>query len=90
MSIGGFFSSNQLVFFDGLAWTDSSSNFVVQKARIQIWLFEQKDLRIEGRIIVSCSTDCLDLQNLVLAITSPCVWLYDSCVYHVEFEWKSS
>lgn len=24
-----------------------------QKARIQIWLFEQKDLRIEGRIIVS-------------------------------------
>ncbi|KAL8223587.1 hypothetical protein R6Q57_019062 [Mikania cordata] len=25
--------------------------FTVQKARIQIWLFEQKDLRIEGRII---------------------------------------
>lgn len=25
----------------------------LQKARIQIWLFEQKDLRIEGRIIVS-------------------------------------
>jgi len=24
-----------------------------QKARIQIWLFEQKDLRIEGRIIAS-------------------------------------
>ncbi|KAK3411172.1 hypothetical protein EUGRSUZ_J03147 [Eucalyptus grandis] len=24
---------------------------VMQKARIQIWLFEQKDLRIEGRII---------------------------------------
>ncbi|KAL5222160.1 hypothetical protein ABZP36_026873 [Zizania latifolia] len=24
---------------------------LVQKARIQIWLFEQKDLRIEGRII---------------------------------------
>ncbi|KAG7023407.1 Small nuclear ribonucleoprotein E [Cucurbita argyrosperma subsp. argyrosperma] len=23
----------------------------MQKARIQIWLFEQKDLRIEGRII---------------------------------------
>ncbi|KAK6944338.1 LSM domain, eukaryotic/archaea-type [Dillenia turbinata] len=23
----------------------------IQKARIQIWLFEQKDLRIEGRII---------------------------------------
>ncbi|KAF3325128.1 Small nuclear ribonucleoprotein E [Carex littledalei] len=23
----------------------------LQKARIQIWLFEQKDLRIEGRII---------------------------------------
>lgn len=27
--------------------------FELQKARIQIWLFEQKDLRIEGRIIVS-------------------------------------
>jgi hypothetical protein len=26
---------------------------VEQKARIQIWLFEQKDMRIEGRIIVS-------------------------------------
>lgn len=26
---------------------------LMQKARIQIWLFEQKDLRIEGRIIVS-------------------------------------
>lgn len=25
---------------------------LLQKARIQIWLFEQKDLRIEGRIIV--------------------------------------
>ena len=25
---------------------------LVQKARIQIWLFEQRDLRIEGRIIV--------------------------------------
>ena len=25
----------------------------VQKARIQIWLFQQKDMRIEGRIIVS-------------------------------------
>ena len=31
---------------------------LVQKARIQIWLFEQKDLRIEGRIIVSL---CLTL-----------------------------
>ncbi|ONM28488.1 Small nuclear ribonucleoprotein family protein [Zea mays] len=27
--------------------------FLQSKARIQIWLFEQKDLRIEGRIIVS-------------------------------------
>ena len=27
--------------------------FCVQKARIQIWLFQQKDMRIEGRIIVS-------------------------------------
>ncbi|XP_062224216.1 small nuclear ribonucleoprotein E-like isoform X3 [Phragmites australis] len=26
--------------------------FLQSKARIQIWLFEQKDLRIEGRIIV--------------------------------------
>nr|ACV70140.1 small nuclear ribonucleoprotein E [Jatropha curcas] len=25
--------------------------FLQSKARIQIWLFEQKDLRIEGRII---------------------------------------
>jgi hypothetical protein len=25
----------------------------VQKSRIQFWLFEQKDMRIEGRIIVS-------------------------------------
>jgi hypothetical protein len=31
----------------------------VQKARIQIWLFEQKDLRIEGRIIVSLSPNLL-------------------------------
>uniref|UniRef100_A0A2P2JL35 Small nuclear ribonucleoprotein E-like n=1 Tax=Rhizophora mucronata TaxID=61149 RepID=A0A2P2JL35_RHIMU len=29
--------------------------FLQSKARIQIWLFEQKDLRIEGRIIVSFS-----------------------------------
>ncbi|KAG6740799.1 hypothetical protein POTOM_056268 [Populus tomentosa] len=27
--------------------------FLQSKARIQIWLFEQKDLRIEGRIIVT-------------------------------------
>uniref|UniRef100_A0A453N3P5 Uncharacterized protein n=2 Tax=Aegilops tauschii subsp. strangulata TaxID=200361 RepID=A0A453N3P5_AEGTS len=27
--------------------------FLQSKARIQIWLFEQKDVRIEGRIIVS-------------------------------------
>jgi len=27
----------------------------VQKSRIQFWLFEQKDMRIEGRIIVSFS-----------------------------------
>lgn len=44
------------VFFDcrrvvGLKLT--KFDLVVQKARIQIWLFEQKDLRIEGRIIVS-------------------------------------
>ncbi|KAG2277800.1 hypothetical protein Bca52824_060355 [Brassica carinata] len=26
--------------------------FLQSKARIQIWLFEQKDLKIEGRIIV--------------------------------------
>ncbi|KAL5654139.1 hypothetical protein ACJX0J_033458, partial [Zea mays] len=29
--------------------------FLQSKARIQIWLFEQKDLRIEGRIIVYSS-----------------------------------
>ncbi|KAH1255334.1 Small nuclear ribonucleoprotein E [Glycine max] len=28
-----------------------SSPTLILKARIQIWLFEQKDLRIEGRII---------------------------------------
>ncbi|XP_020584518.1 small nuclear ribonucleoprotein E-like [Phalaenopsis equestris] len=27
--------------------------FLQSKARIQIWLFEQKDLRIEGRIILA-------------------------------------
>ena len=31
----------------------SRALYVMQKARIQIWLFEQKDLRIEGRITVS-------------------------------------
>jgi hypothetical protein len=40
---------------DGLLGFDS-----VQKARIQIWLFEQKDLRIEGRIIVSLSPSLID------------------------------
>jgi len=25
-----------------------------QKTRVQIWLFENTDMRIEGRIIVSC------------------------------------
>lgn len=29
---------------------------LLQKARIQIWLFEQRDLRIEGRIIVCSSS----------------------------------
>lgn len=29
------------------------SRVVLQKARIQIWLFEQPNLRIEGKIIVS-------------------------------------
>lgn len=33
-------------------WVSCLDGFL-QKARIQIWLFEQKDLRIEGRIIVS-------------------------------------
>lgn len=31
----------------------------LQKSRIQIWLYEQKDLRIEGRIIVSFSVQSL-------------------------------
>ena len=26
----------------------------LQKTRVQIWLFENTDMRIEGRIIVSC------------------------------------
>ncbi|WZZ85740.1 hypothetical protein YC2023_114319 [Brassica napus] len=30
--------------------------YMMQKARIQIWLFEQKDLKIEGRIIVQADS----------------------------------
>jgi hypothetical protein len=37
---------------------------VEQKARIQIWLFEQKDMRIEGRIIVS--TRALAVSGFIL------------------------
>ncbi|KAG2407641.1 uncharacterized protein HKW66_Vig0024630 [Vigna angularis] len=36
--------------------------FLQSKARIQIWLFEQKDLRIEGRIIQGFD----EYMNLVL------------------------
>lgn len=39
--------------FSGIIWFSDWSLKSMQKARIQIWLFEQKDLRIEGRIIVS-------------------------------------
>ncbi|KAF6149054.1 hypothetical protein GIB67_018632 [Kingdonia uniflora] len=35
--------------------------FLQSKARIQIWLFEQKDLRIEGRIIVSEFLFCFEI-----------------------------
>ncbi|QCD86372.1 hypothetical protein DEO72_LG3g893 [Vigna unguiculata] len=43
-----------------------SSHTLILKARIQIWLFKQKDLRIEGRIIVSTVTTCIGhWQNIV-------------------------
>ncbi|KAK1614409.1 hypothetical protein QYE76_019926 [Lolium multiflorum] len=38
--------------------------FLQSKARIQIWLFEQKDMRIEGRIIVS--TRALAVSGFIL------------------------
>jgi small nuclear ribonucleoprotein E len=38
------------------SWQNLIFRFLQSKARIQIWLFEQKDLRIEGRIIVSSLT----------------------------------
>lgn len=31
---------------------------LVQKARVQIWLFDKTDMRIEGRIIVSVASVC--------------------------------
>lgn len=47
--------SNKVVFFVCNLWfLMMGFKICWQKARIQIWLFEQKDLRIEGRIIV-CS-----------------------------------
>ena len=50
---------------------------LLQKARIQIWLFEQKDMRIEGRIIVSISTDfLLGLAEFSLIDLSTCVRMY--------------
>lgn len=39
----------------------------LQKARIQIWLFEQKDLRIEGRIIV-----CVFISTSAVFMLIPC------------------
>ncbi|GFZ04383.1 small nuclear ribonucleoprotein family protein [Actinidia rufa] len=36
---------------DGRGFQNLIFRFLQSKARIQIWLFEQKDLRIEGRII---------------------------------------
>jgi hypothetical protein len=49
----------------------------MQKARIQIWLFEQKDMRIEGRIIVSSLPDfLLKLAEFSLINPSACVRMY--------------
>jgi hypothetical protein len=41
--------------------------FLQSKARIQIWLFEQNDLRLEGRIIVRA----LSLPSLSLVLPTP-------------------
>uniref|UniRef100_A0A9I9EJ13 Uncharacterized protein n=1 Tax=Cucumis melo TaxID=3656 RepID=A0A9I9EJ13_CUCME len=42
---------------------------LLQKARIRIWLFEQKDLRIEGRIInkLGCLQDCVNCFSILVA-----------------------
>nr|KAJ0224948.1 hypothetical protein LSAT_V11C100016510 [Lactuca sativa] len=45
------FKFHSMVCLDELADFLSFMLCMKQKARIQIWLFEQKDLRIEGRII---------------------------------------
>ncbi|KAK2993252.1 hypothetical protein RJ640_015731 [Escallonia rubra] len=41
--------------------------FLQSKARIQIWLFEQKDLRIEGRIIVCTTSAVLRIEGTASA-----------------------
>ncbi|XP_022921759.1 small nuclear ribonucleoprotein E-like isoform X1 [Cucurbita moschata] len=43
--------------------------FLQSKARIQIWLFEQKDLRIEGRIIEVVSGSCFFYINVIIFLT---------------------
>ncbi|XP_047048960.1 small nuclear ribonucleoprotein E-like [Lolium rigidum] len=51
--------------------------FLQSKARIQIWLFEQKDMRIEGRIIVSSFADFLPkLAEFSPINPSACVRVY--------------
>lgn len=37
--------------------------FLQSRQKVQIWLFEQKDLRIEGRIIVSMGMPMLQSQT---------------------------
>jgi hypothetical protein len=39
-----------------------------QKSRIQIWLYEQSDLRIEGQIIVSFSSCLSSMIGVIVVI----------------------
>jgi len=63
--------SNNLISFVSLILSEldfqvSSFSDLEMAARIQIWLFKQKDLRIEGRIIVSTVTTCIGhWQNII-------------------------
>ena len=43
--------------------------FLQSKQKIQIWLFDQADLRVEGRIIG------FDGENPLLALVAECKWL---------------
>ena len=64
--------------------------FLQSRQKIQIWLFEQTDLRIEGRIIVSppyVGCLCLQLRPLLLTIlTRHTHSSYLLCVYLQGFD----